>query len=108
MKQLFLRTCFKVTQRVTPNVKLSSFTLDKLAITGKVNDVVTVTASAFLPENATDKSLTTTVADATVASVSTASNVSTFTLKKVGSTTAKWLANDGSGVTRQITITVTA
>lgn len=99
--------CFKVTQRVTPNVKLSSFTLDKLAITGKVNDVVTVTASAFLPENATDKSLTTTVADTTVASVSTSSNVSKFTLKKVGSTTAKWLANDGSGVAHEVAINVT-
>lgn len=100
--------CSKATQRVVSNVKLSSFTLDKLAITGKVNDVVTVTASTFLPANATNKSLTTTVADATVASVSTASNVSTFTLKKVGSTTAKWLANDGSGTMHEIAITVTA
>ena len=100
--------CSKAIKRVASNIKLSSFTLDKSVITGKVNDVVTVTASAFLPENATDKSLTTTVADTSIASVSTASNVSTFTLKKVGSTTAKWLANDGSGVMRQITITVTA
>ena len=89
-------------------VNLTDFTLDKTSINGKVGDTVVVNKTAVTPQNATDGKVNATVTDSTVATASTSGNAYSFVLKKEGTTSAKFLANDGSGVNKTLTITVTA
>lgn len=91
-----------------PDVKLTSFSLDKTSISGKVGDTVTVNLINFVPSNATNKSVTSAVEDSTVAPFTNSGNAYTFTLAKEGTTAAHWVAKDGSGAKADISITVTA
>lgn len=93
---------------VANKVNLTDFTLDKTTITGKVGDTVVVNKTSVTPQNATNSTVNVTVNDTTVATPSTAGNQYSFVLKKAGSTSARFVADDGSGVSKTVAITVTA
>ena len=88
---------------------LSSFRVDNTEISGKVGDTVTVKASYFTPADAADKSLTATIEDNTVATLTdNKDNTYTLNLLKDGATKVHWVANDGGGATADANVTVTA
>lgn len=70
---------------------------------------MTVKASYFTPADATDKSLTVTVDDNTVATVTdNKDNTYTANFLKAGATQIHWVANDGGGAKVDANVTVTA
>ena len=88
---------------------LSSFRIDNTDISGKVGDNVTVKASYFTPADAADKSLTATIEDNTVATLTdNKDNTYTVNLLKAGATKVHWVANDGGGAKVDANVTVTA
>lgn len=88
-------------------VLMTSFSLDKTEITGKVGDTVTVTLSNELPSNATNKTVNVGVTDVTIAKPSANGANYTFTLLKEGTTQAHWVSADG-GAKADIGINVVA
>lgn len=88
---------------------LTSFRVDNTDVSGNVGDTVTVKASYFTPADAADKSLTVTVDDNTVATVTdNQDNTYTLNLLKAGTTQIHWVANDGGGAKVDANVTVTA
>ena len=88
---------------------LSSFRVDNTEISGKVGDNVTVKASYFTPADTADKSLTATIEDNTVATLTdNKDNTYTLNLLKAGATKVNWVANDGGGAKVDANVTVTA
>lgn len=88
-------------------VRVSSFDLDKTAITGAAGTSTTATISNILPANATDKSIKFSIEDEAVATATVSNGVYTFNLIKEGATKAHWVSTDG-GAKADATITVTA
>lgn len=77
---------------------LSSFRINNTDISGNVGENATVKAAYFKPADATDKSLTATVEDDTVATITdNKDNTYTVNFLKVGTTKVQWAANDGGG-----------
>ena len=102
--------------RVKPNASsvtttprlLSSFRVDNTDISGNVGGTATVKTSYFTPADAADKSLTATVDDNTIATVTdNKDNTYTVNLLKAGKTNIHWVANDGGGAKVDATVTVT-
>ena len=102
--------------RVKPNASsvtttprlLTSFRVDNTNISGNVGGNVTVKASYFTPADADNKSLTVTVDDNTVATVTdNKDNTYTVNFLKAGKTNIHWIANDGGGAKVDATVTVT-
>lgn len=88
---------------------VSSFSLDKTAITGKAGDKVVVNITNILPADATSKDVNVSVDDTSIATVTKNGLEFTFTLLKSASTTnAHWVAADGGGAEVDATITVDA
>lgn len=88
---------------------LTSFRVDNTDIAGNVGGNATVKASYFTPADADDKSLTVTVDDNTVATVTdNKDNTYTVNLLKAGTTQIHWVANDGGGTKVDANVTVTA
>lgn len=88
---------------------LTSFRVDNTDISGNVGGNATVKASYFTPADANDKSLTVTVDDNTVATVTdNKDNAYTVNLLKAGTTQIHWVANDGGGAKVDANVTVTA
>lgn len=86
---------------------LTSFGVDKPAITGKVGDTVVVTVNNILPAGATLKEFNVSVDDESVATVTNDGNKAKFTLlKSLGNTKAHWVAADGGGAKADATIAV--
>lgn len=86
---------------------LSSFRIDNTDISGKVGENVTVKASYFTPADAADKSLTATIEDNTVATLTdNKDNTYTLNLLKAGTTKVHWVANDGGGAKVDANVTV--
>ena len=91
----------------TPRL-LASFRVDNTDISGNIGGNATVKASYFTPADATDKSLTVTVDDNTVATVTdNKDNTYTVNFLKAGKTNIHWVANDGGGAKADATVTVT-
>ena len=89
-------------------ILLSSFRVDNTDVSGNVGDTVTVKASYFTPADAADKSLTATVDDNTVATVTdNKDNTYTVNFLKAGTTQIHWVANDGGGAKVDANVTVT-
>lgn len=88
---------------------LTSFRVDNTDISGNVGGTATVKASYFTPADATEKSLTATIDDNTVAML-TDNKDNTYTLNflKAGTTKVHWVANDGGGAKVDANVTVTA
>lgn len=90
-----------------PPVLMTSFTLDKTEITGKVGDVVKVKVNSILPDNTTNKGIdVTSLAKAIATAVDNHDGSYSVTLVKDGKTTARWVASDGGGATKEASITV--
>lgn len=88
-------------------VVMTSFTLDKTEITGKVGDVVKVKVNSILPDNTTNKGIDVTSLDKAIATaVDNHDGSYSVTLVKDGKTTARWVAADGGGATKDASITV--
>lgn len=88
---------------------LTSFRVDNTDISGNEGGNVTVKASYFTPADAADKSLTVTVDDNTVATVTdNKENTYTVNFLKAGTTKVHWVANDGGGAKIDANVTVTA
>lgn len=88
---------------------LTSFRVDNTDISGNVGGNATVKTSYFTPADATDKSLTATVDDNTVATVTdNKDNTYTVNFLKAGTTQIHWVANDGGGLKVDANVTVTA
>lgn len=87
---------------------LTSFRVDNTDIAGNVGGNATVKTSYFTPADAADKSLTVTVDDNTVATV-TVNKDNTYTVNflKAGTTKVHWVANDGGGAKVDANVTVT-
>ena len=101
--------------RVKPNASsvtttprlLTSFRVDNTNISGNVGGNATVKASYFTPADADNKSLTVTVDDNTVATVTdNKDNTYTVNFLKAGKTNIHWVANDGGGAKTDATVTV--
>lgn len=91
----------------TPRL-LTSFRVDNTDISGNVGGSSTVKASYFTPADADNKSLTVTVDDNTVATVTdNKDNTYTVNFLKAGKTNIHWVANDGGGAKTDATVTVT-
>lgn len=87
---------------------LTSFRVDNTDIAGNVGGNATIKASYFTPADATDKSLTATVDDNTVAMLTdNKDNTYTVNFLKSGTTQIHWVANDGGGAKVDATVTVT-
>ena len=88
---------------------LTSFRVDNTDISGNVGGNATVKASYFTPADANDKSLTATVDDNTVATI-TGNKDNTYTVNflKAGTTQIHWVANDGGRAKVDANVTVTA
>ena len=87
---------------------LTSFRVDNTDISGNVGGNATVKANYFTPADASDKSLTVTVDDNTVATVTdNKDNTYTVNFLKVGATNVHWVANDGGGAKVDANVTVT-
>ena len=87
---------------------LTSFRVDNTDVSGNVGGNATVKASYFTPADAADKSLTTTVDDNTIATLTdNQDNTYTVNFLKVGTTQIHWVANDGGGAKVDATVTVT-
>ncbi|MDI9522510.1 MAG: Ig-like domain-containing protein [Bacteroidota bacterium] len=92
------------TVTVTPKpVPVTSVTLDKTTLTLEEEQTATLVATV-LPDNATDKSLTWTSSDPTVATVDDQGVVTALT---AGTTTIRATANDDSGKYAECAVTVT-
>lgn len=92
-----------------PVVKMTGFTLTPTTVTGKVGDTATITLSAVLPADTTDKSVFASSADPAIATLKDNGNGTYLvTLVTTGATTLTWLANDGAGATGSVIVTVTA
>lgn len=88
-------------------VLMTSFSLDKTAITGKVGDVVKVTLSGILPDNTTNKIVNIGTSDATIATaVDNGDGTYNVTLVKDGTTAVHWVAADGGGAKADLPVTV--
>lgn len=88
---------------------LTSFRVDNTDISGNVGGNATVKANYFTPADASDKSLTATVDDNTVATLTdNKDNTYTVNFLKAGTTQIQWVANDGSGAKVDANVTVTA
>lgn len=88
---------------------LTSFRVDNTDISGNVGKNATVKASYFTPADAADKSLTVTVDDNTVATLTdNKDNTYTVNFLKAGTTQIHWVANDGGGAKVDANVTVTA
>lgn len=88
---------------------LTSFRVDNTDIAGNVGGNATIKASYFTPADATDKSLTATVDDNTVATLTdNKDNTYTVNFLKAGTTQIHWAANDGGGAKVDANVTVTA
>lgn len=88
---------------------LTSFRVDNTDIAGNVGGNSTVKASYFTPADANDKSLTATVDDNTVATLTdNKDNTYTVNFLKAGTTQIHWVANDGGGAKVDANVTVTA
>ncbi len=83
-------------------ILVTGVTLDQTELTMKEGDIALLTATV-LPDNATDKSLTWTSSNPTVASVNAAGMISAL---EKGTTTIRATANDGSGHYAECTLTV--
>lgn len=90
-------------------VVMTSFTLDKTEITGKVGDVVKVTVNSILPDNTTNKGIDVGSSDKTIATaVDNLDGSYSITLVKKGTTAVHWVAVDGGGAKKDFTVTVSA
>jgi uncharacterized protein YjdB len=88
---------------------LTSFRVDNTDIAGNVGGNATVKASYFTPADATNKSLTVTVDDPSIAAVTdNKDNTYTVNFLKAGTTQIHWVANDGGGAKVDANVTVTA
>ena len=88
---------------------LTSFRVDNTDISGNVGGNATIKASYFTPSDAADKSLTATVDDNTVATVTdNKDNTYTVNFLKAGTTQVHLTANDGGGAKVDANVTVTA
>lgn len=88
---------------------LTSFWVDNTDISGNVGGNATVKASYFTPADSADKSLTATVDDNTVATLTdNKDNTYTVNFLKAGTTQIHWVANDGGGAKVDANVTVTA
>jgi uncharacterized protein YjdB len=88
---------------------LTSFRVDNTDIAGNEGGNATVKASYFTPADADDKSLTVSVDDDTVATVTdNKDNTYTVNFLKAGTTKIHWVANDGGGAKVDANVTVTA
>ena len=86
---------------------LTSFRVDNTDISGNVGGNATVKASYFTPADATDKSLTVTVDDNTIATVTdNKDNTYTVNLLKPGTTKIHWVAKDGGGAKVDANVTI--
>ena len=86
------------------SVKVTGITFDKSSLPLSVGDTYTLTTTVS-PSNATDKSLTWSSSDTSVATVSSSGKVSAT---KAGTATITATANDGSGVKATCSVTVTS
>lgn len=87
---------------------LTSFRVDNTDIAGNEGGNATIKASYFTPADANDKSLTATVDDNTVATVTdNKDNTYTVNFLKAGTTQIHWVTNDGGGAKVDATVTVT-
>lgn len=93
---------------VTPApVLMTSFSLDKSEITGKVGDVIKVNAHDILPGNTSKKDINVDSSDKAVATaVDNLDGSYSVTLVKEGKTTANWVAADGGGAKKDLPVTV--
>ena len=82
--------------------------MDKTEITGKVGEETTVTASDFLPADATDQTLKFFTEDGGVATI-TYDHGTTYTVKllNAGTTKLHFNADDNGGAHAEIAVTVT-
>lgn len=88
-------------------VVMTSFTLDKTEITGKVGDVVKVTVNSILPDNTTNKGIDVGSSDKTIATaVDNLDGSYSITLVKKGTTAVHWVAVDGGGAKKDLAVTV--
>ena len=88
---------------------LTSFRVDNTDVQGNVGGNATIKASYFTPADANDKSLTATVDDNTVATITdNKDNTYTVNFLKDGTTKVHWVANDGGGAKADANVTVTA
>ena len=87
-----------------PTVAVTSITLSQTTATMNIGESVTLTATVA-PDDATDKTVTWTSSDATVATVS---DDGVVTAVAAGTATITATAHDGSGVTGTCSVTVTA
>lgn len=88
---------------------LTSFQVDNTDIAGNEGGNATIKASYFTPADATDKSLTATVDDNTVATLTdNKDNTYTVNFLKAGATQIHWVSNDGGGAKVDANVTVTA
>lgn len=87
---------------------LTSFRVDNTDVSGNVGGTATVKASYFTPADSADKSLTATIDDNTVATITdNQDNTYTVNFLKAGTTQIHWVANDGGGAKVDATVTVT-
>lgn len=90
-------------------VLMTSFSLDKTEITGKVGDVIKVSVYDVAPGNTSNKGINVDSSDKTIATaVDNLDGTYSITLAKAGTTTAHWVAVDGGGAKKDLTITVSA
>lgn len=89
--------------------KLASFKVDKTEINGKVGEETTVTASDFLPADATDQALKFFTEDGGVATI-TYDHGTTYVVKLLnpGTTKLQFNADDNGGAHAEVTVNVTA
>ena len=85
------------------NVSVTSITLNKTSLSTETGKSETLTA-IVLPDNATDKSVTWSSSNTSIATVD---NNGKVTAKNAGSATITCTANDGSGVQATCAVTVT-
>lgn len=88
---------------------LTSFRVDNTDISGNVGGNATVKANYFTPADATNKALTVTVDDTSIATVTdNKDNTYTVNFLKAGTTKVHWVAADGGGAKVDANVTVTA
>lgn len=90
-------------------VKVTGFTVDKTDVAGNVGDKPKVVVSKIVPDNATDKKLTVTPADTTIATAKLEDDGLTVDLNllKAGSTKVTVASEDG-GFSKDVNVTVNA